>query len=126
MAICALTLLASTAIVGKPETAKSRRDADDAATIASTKRAADLGAYVITACSELRGVGALPAHLRNELPGTESDDMRLVQLCRSAPGVGTTFVAARDGMDLEDAGRIARLPPMTDAARYLLEDDPLT
>lgn len=95
---------------------------DDTASINAAKRAADLGAYVITASSELRGTGHLPAHLRNELPGTDSDDMRLVQVCRSAPGVGTTFVAARDGMDLEEAGRLARLPPMGEAARYLLED----
>jgi hypothetical protein len=90
--------------------------------IAAAKHAADLGGHVITFASELRAVGNLPAHLRNELPGCDSDEMRLVQLCRSAPGVGTTFVAARDGMDLEEAGRLARLPPMGEAARYLLED----
>jgi len=98
-----------------------RDEQGSAAAYEAGKRAADLGGYVVTASSELRGIGDLPAHLRNELPACESAEDRIVQLCRSAPGVGTTFATVGDALGLEELGRIARLPTTTDAARYLLE-----
>jgi hypothetical protein len=91
--------------------------------VATAQAAAERGLYVVTACAELRDLVAIPAELRNEFPGLDGDDDRLVQMCRSAPGVGTTLAAPADAAELEQLGRIARVPPSSEATAVLLTDD---
>jgi len=88
------------------------------------RRAHDLGMYVVTDYAAVRELGTVPFYFRNELPGADCDDSRSMQICRSAPYVGSTIVSACDRAEVEAFARIARLPPMTDSVRFLLEDDP--
>ena len=90
--------------------------------IETAREAARLGLLVLTRTSELATIGPLPAALRNDLPGLDGDAERIVQLCRSAPGVRVTLASPADAFALEAIARVATVPPNCEAATSLIED----
>jgi aryl-alcohol dehydrogenase-like predicted oxidoreductase len=73
-----------------------------------------LGIYVMTSASILQGrlARGLPAALREVLPGLDTDAQRALQFVRSSPGVGTALCGMKRVEHVQEAARLARVPPV--------------
>ena len=98
------------------------RQVDATWTLEAARAAAGHGLLVATRASDLAGIAPLPAAIRNDFPGLDGETERIVQLCRSAPGVMVTLASPADAFALEGIARVAAVPPNRDAVAYLIED----
>ncbi|MGH7267856.1 MAG: aldo/keto reductase [Candidatus Rokuibacteriota bacterium] len=80
--------------------------------------AAAHGVYVMTSASILQGrlARSLPAALREQVPGFETDAQRALQFVRSTPGVGTALVGMKRPGHVVENARVAQVPPLEEPA----------